>query len=185
MDSNQTPLQEAQERIAQGLPGLGLAAQAVGLEDHRRLLAGTAQRLRDSHAAQMRAAGHSPAEPGGDDVAGDIVICGDISVSDPTAAASMIDALRGKPAAAASGTDCQSVLAPSPVAALHPVVSAMQSTAAKLAPWLLGAAAIAGGPAGYGLAKWMTPAAAAVVAPVAQPATQPAQNVYDIVPWRP
>src|SRR5262245_35658773 len=64
-----TPQQQVAERSAEGI-GLGTAAAAVGLQDHQRMLASAAQRLREGHVASARAAGFGAdvvpgIEPGG------------------------------------------------------------------------------------------------------------------------
>lgn len=66
------------ERLAERLLPIKVAGAAVGLEDHRRMLAAHAQRVLDSHRAMAKAAGFElPAEQGADNL-GDIIITGDI-----------------------------------------------------------------------------------------------------------
>lgn len=64
------------------LSGLAAASYAVGMESHRQMLHDHAQRVRDSHRAQMEVAGFTA---GGDpeDEMGDIIVTGDINVTDP------------------------------------------------------------------------------------------------------
>ena len=68
------------ERAADSLPGLGAAAYAIGLEDHRRALHDFAQRVRIDHRMGLRTLGMEDLaqQPSEDDM-GDIVICGDIT----------------------------------------------------------------------------------------------------------
>jgi hypothetical protein len=75
----------AQAEIAkvesEGRERLSVAAQAVGLEDHRRMLSAYNQRLADSHRAQMKAMGlDSLADAAGDGTeVGNIFVTGDIT----------------------------------------------------------------------------------------------------------
>lgn len=83
MDNPQThTTQETRSSLARGIAGLGLAAKAVGLEDHRRMLRDAANRVRDSHRAQMEAAGLKATKPTEDDDMGDIHI-GDLNMQAP------------------------------------------------------------------------------------------------------
>ena len=72
------PLQELANRAATAGGGLHAVAFAVGVEDHRRMLADHAARVRDGHRAAMQAAGFAPPETSEDDEMGDITVTGDI-----------------------------------------------------------------------------------------------------------
>lgn len=72
-------LQTMPEKIGDTLRGLNAAAFAIGMEDHRRMLADAAQRTRDGHRAMMKAAmGESVQPESGDADMGDILVTGDI-----------------------------------------------------------------------------------------------------------
>jgi hypothetical protein len=73
------PLQSNLEDLQEKLVGLGAGAQAVGLEDHRAMLAATRRRTREGYEASARAAGFEPVS--GDDEMGDLVITGDIEMN--------------------------------------------------------------------------------------------------------
>jgi hypothetical protein len=101
----QTPTEKAAERIAEGLPGLSLAAKAVGLEDHRRMLHEHAKRVREGFLWQSKQSGEIPGEKGSvmsteESEMGNIVITGDISLNDSSDTAKLMDALHGKQATA-------------------------------------------------------------------------------------
>lgn len=162
--ANQTPRAEMQERLAEGIPGLGMAAWAVGLESHRQLLADARRRTADSHAAQMRAAKQPPTRS--DDEMGDIVICGDINATDPKR---VLDSLRGR-----SEQPSPQPQPPAPTATGEPGKTSLMKQAL---PWLL-SAALGSGVGGYALSKYLTPAANQAAAAVEG-------NVYDIQPWSP
>ena len=85
------PTGEAAERISKTIPALAAAAKAIGLQDHRRMLNAAANRVDDSHKAGMKQLGFD-VETNGDDMAGDIFICGDITGGDPSR---VIDSLNG------------------------------------------------------------------------------------------
>jgi hypothetical protein len=88
--NTQTPAEQVAERSAEAYPALSAAAAAVGLQNHRQALSSHEQRVRDSHAAQMRAIGMEPT--GSPDEVGDILITGDITASDPQ---QVVNSLRG------------------------------------------------------------------------------------------
>ena len=90
----QSPAMESAERAAETIPGLSAAAAAVGLEDHRRMLRDHASRVADSYALGRKAFTDQQQDDGCDDM-GDIVITGDIKITDPAQAAGVIDSLRG------------------------------------------------------------------------------------------
>lgn len=78
MSNSQTPMEEAAERLAEGMPGLGIAAKAVGLQDHQRMLDSAQDRLDDGHDAMRQAAGLKPREgKSAGEKMGDITISGD------------------------------------------------------------------------------------------------------------
>ena len=79
------PLEEIANRAATAGAGLAAAAKAVALEDHRRMLRDYARRLRDSHEAQMRAAGIEPSATEDEDM-GDISVSGDTYFAPPPSA---------------------------------------------------------------------------------------------------
>jgi len=74
------PLQSAMDNLKQKLTQMGTAAQAVGLEDHRAMLAATRQRTREGHEATARAAGFKPIPIQGTDEMGDLIVTGDIQL---------------------------------------------------------------------------------------------------------
>lgn len=80
--AEQSPAAQMAERASEVIPGLGAAAFAVGLENHRRTLHDHAQRLRTDYKIGLRALGVqddlATSQPSEDDM-GDIVICGDIT----------------------------------------------------------------------------------------------------------
>ena len=85
---SQTPTEEVSERLSQAGTGLAMAARAVGLEDHRRMLAGVNRRTEEGHRAMAQAAGMeaalSPTDESGSAM-GDIFVTGDIYGSDAKA----------------------------------------------------------------------------------------------------
>ena len=76
------PLQTTVENLTQKLTHLGAAATAVGLEDHRAMLAAHRKRTHDGHVAMSRAAGMPVS--GEDDDVGDLTITGDIQLQQET-----------------------------------------------------------------------------------------------------
>lgn len=93
----QTPAEQMAERFAEATPGLKAAASAVGLQDHQRMLLRNDQRLTDGYQLGRHAFTGQKAEPMSEDGdMGDIVITGDINVSDPRQAPQVIDSLRAK-----------------------------------------------------------------------------------------
>ena len=76
------PLQSTVENLTQKLTHLGAAATAVGLEDHRAMLAAHRKRTHDGHVAMSRAAGMPVS--GEDDDVGDLTITGDIQLQQET-----------------------------------------------------------------------------------------------------
>lgn len=82
--NDMSPIQEWAKRAGEIYPGLQGAGLAVGLQDHQRMLRDHARRLLDGHKAQMKAAGFSDlAEADGGDDMGDILVTGDITVTNP------------------------------------------------------------------------------------------------------
>lgn len=77
---NRPAKEEIAKRAAEAGAGLAAAAQAVGLEDHRRMLRDASKRLRDGHRAMMRAAGQPETSDAsdGDMGGGNIYVTGDI-----------------------------------------------------------------------------------------------------------
>ena len=76
------PLQTALDNLEQKLTQMGSAATAVGLEDHRAMLAATRKRTREGHVAMATAAG-TQLESEADDV-GDLIMTGDIQLQQET-----------------------------------------------------------------------------------------------------
>ena len=76
------PLQTALDNLAQKLTHMGAAASAVGLEDHRAMLAAHRKRTHDAHVAMSLAAG-MPVSGEEEDV-GDLTITGDIQLQQET-----------------------------------------------------------------------------------------------------
>jgi hypothetical protein len=72
------PLQTALDNLEQKLTQMGSAATAVGLEDHRAMLAATRKRTREGHVAMANAAG-TQLESEADEV-GDLIMTGDIQL---------------------------------------------------------------------------------------------------------
>ena len=88
-----TPQQRMADKAAKTLPGLTAAGKAVGLANHREILADARRRTHDGHRAQMLALGMpdpGPSPENGADM-GDLIICGDIHATNP---ADVIQALR-------------------------------------------------------------------------------------------
>lgn len=79
-------MEEIANRAATSGAGLAAAAKAVGLADHKRMLEDHARRVRDSHRVQMARLGLELPADEGDDMAGDIFVCGDITNQAPVAA---------------------------------------------------------------------------------------------------
>lgn len=98
--NTQTPLEQVAERSAETHPALSAAAAAVGLQNHRQALSSHEQRLKDSHAAQMKAIGMEPT--GGADEMGDILITGDITATDPNQVVNSLRGVRQAPPASQS-----------------------------------------------------------------------------------
>lgn len=156
---SKSAVQEIAQRAAETGPGLAAAAKAVGLQNHQRMLRDAANRVRDSHLAQMKAAGFDPGNAPEDDM-GDIIITGDIQYA---------------PAPATEPTSPASTPA---------VVSSPLSTLAKT---LISAALLGAGAAGGAGIPWLAgafskPATSATApavpsqAAVAQPATSAATS---------
>ena len=84
-------LQTTLDKLEQKLQQFGAAATAVGLEDHREMLAANRRRTREGHVAMAKSAGESlPME---DEEMGDILMTGDIQVAKdqpPSAAAATL-----------------------------------------------------------------------------------------------
>ena len=75
------PLQTALDTLDQKLVQLGAAASAVGLEDHRAMLAAARRRTREGHVAMSQAAGmQASVEAEEEDDVGDLTITGDIQL---------------------------------------------------------------------------------------------------------
>ena len=72
------PLQTALDNLDQKLVQMGAAASAVGLEDHRAVLAAARQRTREAHIAMSQAAGVQVSAEEED--VGDLTITGDIQL---------------------------------------------------------------------------------------------------------
>jgi len=94
-----TPQQEVADTVAKLAPRLAVAAHAVGLEDHRRLLSDYAQRVRDGHKAMANAAGmgDTVTELPRDDM-GNLVVTGDINVGggDASSVQKILEALNNQ-----------------------------------------------------------------------------------------
>ncbi|MDD4892005.1 MAG: hypothetical protein PHU85_18955 [Phycisphaerae bacterium] len=131
---SKTAVQEIAQRAAETGPGLAAAAKAIGIQDHQRMLRDAANRVRDSHRAQMKAAGFDPGNPPEDDM-GDIIITGDIQYA---------PAPTPEPVAPAANTSASTA---APPAGLSPLAKTLISAALLGAgaaggvavPWLAGA----------------------------------------------
>ena len=135
-NSQQPPLEEMAERIAEAAP-VKLAGAAVGLESHRRILHDHARRVHDSHRLDMLALGlkeEDLAKP--EDEMGNITISGD---HHHTYTVPLLEKTQEKPAT------------PTLPAPQQPVASSGIGNGLKAA---LVAAAI-GGPLAGGLTGWM------------------------------
>lgn len=77
MATVQTPVEEAAERVAEGMPGLLLAAQAVALDDMRQVLHENRKRIVSDDKIYRRLIGMEDLTPKDDDQMGDIAISGD------------------------------------------------------------------------------------------------------------
>lgn len=146
--SNQTPQQEIAERVAEGAPGLGVAAYGQAIQDHRRMMADYRTRVADSHRWEAKSLGveAGDAKPGDDDM-GDLIVTGDVYGSD---AAEIIRSLKGM-----TQTTQQPVLQPVTQQSQQPTTAATDKRqqlirAALIAAGLLGAGGL--GAAGH----WLT-----------------------------
>ena len=148
-------IQSPAEKISDTLRGLGSAAYAVGLEDHRRMLRDAAQRTRDGHRAMMQAANVSTDGSDEDDDMGDILVTGDITIRND------------------GGGKHQGVPQEKPVSQQTTGLS----NAAKAA--MLGSALLGTGGIGAAIATYMTRQPSP--APIIQPA-DPTRYGFDLLP---
>jgi len=171
---NSTPTQEAADRIAEGLPGLKLAASAVGLANHRAILSDHLQRVRDSHKMQARALGMEDlATDAETDDMGDIIICGDGCFTTQQATPDPVPVTSPPPPAQP---------APSPVTV--PGGEQVQAQAKADTPrWKKAAtvAAIVAGMGGSGAIGGYLASQADKPAAVSQPAASPTPQGYGVV----
>jgi hypothetical protein len=151
----QTPLQQVAETVADTAPKLAIAAKAIALEDHRRMLREHAGRVADSHRAMAKAIGMEDAVvlASEEDAMGHLIVTGDINVSDPAALQGAINALAGKQSpspspAPAQATDTSAAPAAPAASTATPFWQKALVSAAMVAsgagagagiPWLLGA----------------------------------------------
>lgn len=120
---DRSPVEEIANRAATSGAGLAAAAKAVGLADHKRMLEDHARRVRDSHRVQMARLGLELPADEGDDMAGDIFVCGDITNQAPVASS---------PAATQPVTP-------------QPATGSVTTAAKKIWPYVLAAALGSGG----------------------------------------
>lgn len=163
-----TPAQEAVERLAEGLPGLKLAAGAVGLANHQQLLHDHAKRVQDSHRIQMRALGLELPE-GGEAEADDmgITICGDNCFN------------QAKP-------DPVPTTSPPPAPQPAPPPGPAQPTTTPLWKKLAVGAALVGSGAGAGVGvPWLAGAFDEPAASQVQPATEYGLDLQKFLPSKP
>ncbi len=163
--AGQTPLEEMAERASETIPGLYVAAGAVGLEDHRRMLAEHARRVRSDYNRLNKVAG-GDVDQGGDDM-GNITITGDINVADTKQINRVLDQL-GK-----AGSNGQTQ-----PAAVQPSAPPPPSAWSKAWPWVLAGAA---GLAGAGI-----PTAISALRPDPTPVAPVVEMPkYDVEKWTP
>ena len=146
---DQSPLQQIAETVADTAPRLAVAAKAIALEDHRRMLAAHASRVADSHRAMAKAIGMEDATvlAAEDEAMGHLIVTGDINVGDPASLQKAISALSGQPvpqATAATETPAASPVtsAATPLWQKALVSAALVASGAGAGagiPWLLGA----------------------------------------------
>jgi hypothetical protein len=166
--SQQTPLQEAAERIGETVPGIHVAAVAVGLEDHRRMLADHARRVRSDYNRLHKQAGGDVSDAAGDDMGGNITITGDINVADARQANRILEKL-----GSVNGNGQQ------PQQPTQPQQPQSPTTWSKVWPWALAGGALASGAGIPAAVSWLNqPDAPEVVAPVEMPK-------YDVEKWTP
>ena len=104
--ATQTPLEEAAERIAEGLPASKLAGLLVGLEDYRERAAMHRNQVKRDYAQQNALLESLIAHEGGPQVPsgegeegeslGDIILTGDITVTNQDQLKQAIELLKGK-----------------------------------------------------------------------------------------
>lgn len=146
----QTPLQQVANTVADTAPKLAIAAKAIALEDHRRMLRDYAARVADGHRAMAKAIGMEDSvvlAASEENDMGHLIVTGDINVGDPSALQAAVNALSGKVAAqptAAETAVSQIVTAPSAApwwqkAALVAAMAAGSAGTGLFIPWALGA----------------------------------------------
>lgn len=81
---DRSPVEEIANRVATSVAGLKVAAGAVGMEDHRRMLRDNARRVADSHRAAMKQLGFASTTEGDEmeEDMGNIIVTGDITIGD-------------------------------------------------------------------------------------------------------
>lgn len=104
--ATQTPLEEAAERIAEGLPASKIAGLLVGLEDYRERAAMHRNQVKRDYAQQnallesLIAHEGGPQVPSGEgeegEALGDIILTGDITVTNQDQLKQAIELLKGK-----------------------------------------------------------------------------------------
>lgn len=105
MQASVDPDQIMARKIAKWTPGLQIAAQAVGLQDHQGMLADHRQRVRDSHNLGMKLLGGDSSE-GGEEV-------GDIHIGDINFAPANLLSNAGQPAGTAASPSGSGIVAAS------------------------------------------------------------------------
>jgi len=177
----QTPIEELQERLVEVVPGIHAAALAVGLEDHRRMLADHARRVREDYNRLAKAAGE-PVANQGDPEMGNITITGDINVADARQVGKVLGGL-----ANGNGTGATQPTAPAPTSqppVQQPTTAQPTTTPApeekslwsKTWPWLLAAGV---GLGGVGVTYAVTRPTTTIVNP---PVDVPKYNVEKWIP---
>lgn len=136
--TQQSPTQEAAERIGEAMPGLVLAAHVAALDNQRSMLADARKRVSDSHRWHAKGLGMpDPGEQTGEDM-GAIVITGDIYGSDSERIVRALQGVHGLSEQPAANATVPSPGAPSPSAA----PSARWPKALALAAALVGGSGI-------------------------------------------
>lgn len=168
--SQRTPREEVNKRLAEAGLSLKIAGQAVGLQDHQRMLASHAKRVDQANAMGARVLGMEDAvSQSGDDDMGNIIVTGDINLA-PGADTSSLPWMKGAAQTQPTTPSAPSNAAPAPQDATAEPASGLPGWVKSAA--VLGATALGGAgvvPIAGAAIDWMYPDAPAVVQPVEQP----------------
>ena len=143
-ESEPTPRQTVAKTVAEVAPKLAVAAKAIAIDDHRRLLRDNAARVADSHRAMAKAIGmeDTVAPAAREDEVGHLIVTGDINVADPASLQQAIGTLSGKAAANSDQAATAGQQESTPLWQKALVSAAMVASGAGVGagiPWLLGA----------------------------------------------